>query len=62
MVSLKVFSSKTGLNQQFWGKAPGQNWETSKLGFNDIEHGCSLLAGRLTLHSVASANARPELP
>ena len=35
---------KQGLFQQFWEKAPGQNWEkmidfTSKLGeINDIEH------------------------
>ena len=39
-----------GLFQQFWEKAPGQNWEkmidlTSKLGeINDIEHnkGCKI--------------------
>ena len=35
---------RSGLFQQFWEKAPGQNWEkminlTSKLGeINDIEH------------------------
>ena len=40
----KVSTINQGFNQQFWEKAPGQNWEkliilTSKLGeINDIEH------------------------
>ena len=41
---VQIRKCKQGLFQQFWEKAPGQNWEkmidlTSKLGeINDIEH------------------------
>ena len=42
--AIKQYPLKQGLFQQFWEKAPGQNWEkkidlTSKLGeINDIAH------------------------